>query len=112
MWRFINLLSSDLTETAGLRASPADGGGETHAHRWGVSRAHQTAPVQSWGESTEEDPQKDQEQGQTSASQNCKKRHTSNLSTKINIKHTYEFQISAQESRRKKKEYMDTLEKK
>lgn len=43
--------------------------------------------------------------------------HTSNLSTKFNVKYTNtcEFlfcQISAQESRRKKKEYMDALEKK
>ncbi len=30
----------------------------------------------------------------------------------MNIKHTHDFQISAQESRRKKKEYMDVLEKK
>lgn len=33
VFRFLNLLSSDPTETTGLRASPADGGGETHAHR-------------------------------------------------------------------------------
>lgn len=55
------LVLCDLTETAGLWSSSADGGGETHAHRRRISGAHQTAPVQSWGESTEEDSQKDQE---------------------------------------------------